>query len=204
MGKDKEQIIIDGVDVSKCKFLINRFSNNTDYCCSELNNTFLKCPKRDCYFKQLARKTQECEELKTENEELNNRMAEVTYRATGGRLSYSNYTLDAIEKAFNDQLEILSDQKVEEETKELNQKLYLAQNEIHSKTKYIQEQRDEIKQLEKEYAMRTEVEVRERLEQFKKDNPFDWVMSQEKSNPALVSLYFTTISELNWVLGEES
>ena len=52
--------------------------------------------------------------------------------------------------------------------------------------------------------MRTEVEVRERLEQFKKDNPFDWVISQEKSNPALVSVYFTTISELNWVLGEES
>ena len=89
-------------------------------------------------------------ELKEENEELNNRMAEVTYRATGGRLSYSNYTLDAIGKAFNDQLEILSDQKVEEETKELNQKLYLAQNEIRSKTEYIQEQRDIIKKLEQE------------------------------------------------------
>lgn len=52
--------------------------------------------------------------------------------------------------------------------------------------------------------MRTEVEVRERLEQFKKDNPFDLVIAQEKCNPALVSSYFTTISELNWVLGEES
>ena len=89
-------------------------------------------------------------ELKEENEELNNRMAEVTYRATGGRLSYSNYTLDAIEQAFNDQLEILSDKKVEEETKELKQKLYLAQNEIRSKTEYIQEQRDIIKKLEQE------------------------------------------------------
>ena len=57
---DKE-IIIDGVDVNECKFLVNRFSNNTDYCCSELNNTFLKCPKRDCNFKQLARKTYELE-----------------------------------------------------------------------------------------------------------------------------------------------
>lgn len=82
-----KQIIIDGVDVNECKFLVSRFSNNTDYCCSELNNTFLKCPKRNCYFKQLARKTQE---------------------------------------------------------------LYLANNEISSKTEYIQEQRDEIKQLEQE------------------------------------------------------
>ena len=118
-----------------------------------LKNT--KNPKRcecspNCYYKQLARKTHECNELKIENEELNNRMAEVTYRATGGRLSYSNYTLDAIEQAFNDQLEILSDQKVEEEIKELNQKLYLVQNEVHFKTEYIQEQREEIKQLEQE------------------------------------------------------
>lgn len=92
----------------------------------------------------------ENEELKAENEEVNDRMADVIYRATGGRLSYSNYTLEAIEQAFNDQLEILSDQKVEEETKELNQKLYLTQNEIHFKTEYIQEQRDIIKKLEQE------------------------------------------------------
>lgn len=78
----------------------------------------------------LACKTQECEELKTENEELNDRMAEVTFRATGGRLSYSNYTLDAIEKAFNDQLEILSDQKVEEETKELEKEIEILKKEI--------------------------------------------------------------------------
>lgn len=78
----------------------------------------------------LVCKTQECEELKTENEELNDRMAEVTFRATGGRLSYSNYTLDAIEKAFNDQLEILSDQKVEEETKELEKEIEILEKEI--------------------------------------------------------------------------
>lgn len=79
---------------------------------------------------RLKYKTQECEELKTENEELNDRMAEVTFRATGGRLSYSNYTLDAIEKAFNDQLEILSDQKVEEETKELEKEIEILTKEI--------------------------------------------------------------------------
>ena len=55
----------------------------------------------------------ENERLKEENGELCDRMATVTYRATGGRLSYSNYTLDAIEQAFYDQLDILSDKKIE-------------------------------------------------------------------------------------------
>ena len=55
---DKEQIIIDGVDVKNCRRRIGK--NN--YCryfkrlCSE--NNF------NCVWKQLARKTQECEELK--------------------------------------------------------------------------------------------------------------------------------------------
>ena len=157
-GKDinapsKEQIMINGIDVSRCVHLVGKEACNSRYCRS------VKCGKNlNCLFKQLAYKTHECNELKIENEELNNRMAEVTYRATGGRLSYSNYTLDAIEQAFNDQLEILSDQKVEEEIKELNQKLYLVQNEVYFKTEYIQEQREEIKQLEQECE-----ELKERL-----------------------------------------
>lgn len=152
---DKE-IIIDGVDVSGCKYYKHNDENSGWSSCISKDEEHIHavnplcCEKEDCLFKQLARKTQECNELKIENEELNNRIAEVTYRATGGRLSYSNYTLDAIEQAFNDQLEILSDQKVEEEIKELNQKLYLVQNEVHVKTEYIQEQREEIKQLEQE------------------------------------------------------
>ena len=56
---DKEQIIIGGVDVAGCKYF-NSFRNichNKNLCCD--------CEKnQDCYFKQLARKTQECEELK--------------------------------------------------------------------------------------------------------------------------------------------
>jgi cell division protein FtsB len=66
----------------------------------------------------------ENEELKAENEEVNDRMADVIYRATGGRLSYSNYTLDTIEQAFNDQLDILSERKVEEEINEIKSKYY--------------------------------------------------------------------------------
>lgn len=61
--KDKEQTIIDGVDVAGCKYF-NRFRNichNKNLCCD--------CEKNQgCYFKQLARKTTECEELKKNNQ----------------------------------------------------------------------------------------------------------------------------------------
>lgn len=54
---DKEQIMINGVDVSGCKF----FNDITEsyYCFG------IPCKDRpNCCYKQLARKTQECEELK--------------------------------------------------------------------------------------------------------------------------------------------
>ena len=145
---DKEQIII---DTNKYFVeIIDESKSTIGYTVVFPEKLLTEIMKQN---KQLARKTQECKELEIEKEELNNRMAEVIYRATGGRLSYSNYTLDAIEQAFNDQLEVLSDQKVEEETKELKQELYLIQNEIHSKTEYIQEQREYIKQLEQKYEL---------------------------------------------------
>ena len=65
----KEQIIIDGVDVKNCRRRIGK--NN--YCryfkrlCSE--NNF------NCVWKQLARKTQECEGLKEKNTLLESQMA---------------------------------------------------------------------------------------------------------------------------------
>lgn len=58
---DKEQIIIDGVDVRGCK---------DRYCGTNCGNTGLSCPdimyenNANCYYKQLQRKEQECEELK--------------------------------------------------------------------------------------------------------------------------------------------
>ena len=60
---DKEQIIIDGVDVAGCKYF-NRFRNichNKNLCCD--------CEKnQDCYYKQLKRKEQECEEHRSNEE----------------------------------------------------------------------------------------------------------------------------------------
>ena len=65
---DKEQIIIDGVDVSECVSFDKL--NGQNICCYD-DTREDKIPfanfcveNKDCYFKQLARKTQECEELK--------------------------------------------------------------------------------------------------------------------------------------------
>lgn len=123
-----DKVIIDGVDVSECKYY-------DDGTCCDKDILTLSCDKADCIYKQLKRLQAEYDDLhlsyagcktantglqevnqklEQENNELCKRMAEVTYRVTGGRLSYPNYTLDAIEQAFYDQLEILSDKKSEE------------------------------------------------------------------------------------------
>ena len=76
---DKEQIIIDGVDVSECIFLD---IVNERLWCDNVNISAIgksQCPyvdcfkNPDCYYKQLARKTQECENLKKDYKELEQR-----------------------------------------------------------------------------------------------------------------------------------
>ena len=62
---DKEQIIIDGVDVSKCDRLIVNQLYGYVCNCEEDTHIISSCKNRhNCYYKQLARKTTECEELK--------------------------------------------------------------------------------------------------------------------------------------------
>lgn len=68
---DKEKIIIDGVDVSECA--IYRSSQTRTLCCSGIY-----CKEQqfyNCYFKQLKRKEQECEDLKEKNALLESQMA---------------------------------------------------------------------------------------------------------------------------------
>ena len=72
---DKEPIMIDGVDVGGCKYL-NTFSDCDGYhyycdLADDIKNEYCEYYK-DCYFKQLARKTQECERLKEELKFLEN------------------------------------------------------------------------------------------------------------------------------------
>ena len=69
---DKKEIIIDGVDVSGCCQYMPRYMEDydidtLDYC----RYHFKPCKDVDvkyCYFKQLKRKEQECEELKKAND----------------------------------------------------------------------------------------------------------------------------------------
>ena len=74
-------IYMDGVDVSECLFYQSNFEENYDvkikHFCSNWHNSGESINKSNCYFKQLARKTQEreeikeeCEALKLENKEL--------------------------------------------------------------------------------------------------------------------------------------
>ena len=85
---DKEQIIIDGVDVSGCNHYIERFYSN----CNE-TNVYATCRNNsNCYFKQLARKTQECEELKKDLDRSNNNFLREELKNT--ELTIENYRID--------------------------------------------------------------------------------------------------------------
>lgn len=72
---DKEQIIINGVDVSGCEYLTNELEEDGEYywfCNIAPAGGPDECEyKPECFYKkilkQLARKTQECEELKSES-----------------------------------------------------------------------------------------------------------------------------------------
>ena len=65
---ENKPIIIDGVDVSGCLFYQSNFEEDYDvrikHFCSNWHNSCESRNNSNCYFKQLARKTQECEELK--------------------------------------------------------------------------------------------------------------------------------------------
>ena len=133
-----KQIIIDGVDVSGCKHYKN-LTCIADYCLTDMPFGEAKCElSPNCYYKQLQREKQNsqeardvaikefnrAEELKTllkrkeqECEELHSRTASIIYSLTGGRLSYSTYTLEGCEDAYRDQLKI----NVERATKELEE-----------------------------------------------------------------------------------
>ena len=57
-----KQIIIDGVDVSKCNYFNNIDKSYCEECCSEFGCAI--CNDRpNCYYKQLKRKEQECEKI---------------------------------------------------------------------------------------------------------------------------------------------
>lgn len=76
---DKEQIIIDGVDVSECK----HYERHSFYDCNETceDNGAIVCTNcednPDCYFKQLARKEQEINNVQEYYKELRSNVTEL-------------------------------------------------------------------------------------------------------------------------------
>ena len=111
---DKE-IIIDGVDVSKCY----RYQKKTGYCKGAFKPEELPfCENFDCEFKQLARKTQECEELKKEIINKNEKIKELRFSVSDltNRLCFLN-----AEKSFRI---VDLEQTLDEIKKELKEDLY--------------------------------------------------------------------------------
>ena len=106
---NKEQLMIDGVNVDGCKYL-NTFSDCDGYhyycdLADYIKNEYCEYYK-DCYFKQLARKTQECEELKeqlkikdNENSNLNKK-----YRQEQDERRSYRKALEEIEKEVHDEM----------------------------------------------------------------------------------------------------
>ena len=119
---DKE-IIIDDVNVAGCEFFDSGCCRECDMRVPFYND--IDCDDRcnhDCYYKQLQK-------LKQENEEMHERLRTIIYNATGGRLSYSTYTVEAVEQAFYDQLEIETEQRtkeLEEENEWLKEEINIA------------------------------------------------------------------------------
>lgn len=89
-------IIIDGVDVSECKKLDREYAPNYpeiggyDWF-NECKETSTDCQGRNCLFKQLARKTQECEQLKEINAEIQESEIELENMKNSLFIDYMKY-----------------------------------------------------------------------------------------------------------------
>lgn len=90
---DKE-IIINDIDVGECDFFSKGITHNI---CENLKEVEVECKyNSSCYFKQLKRKEQECEELK----EKINKYSKINEQDTKDFAKYSN-ALNEIEKIVN-------------------------------------------------------------------------------------------------------
>ena len=130
----KEQIIIDGIDVTNCNYIIDYDpSSEQGTWCGAIHKGACRIHSKDCkynpncYFKQLVRKTQECENLR-------------------GSFHDTNEQLKDYKEHYD---------KQSEEYQKLKQDLFLAQNQITLKNEYIQKVKQECEEL-KDYARRQE------------------------------------------------
>lgn len=93
----KEPIMIDGVDVSGCKYL--------PYCNDKQGNCAFE---PNCYFKQHARKTQECEERKEENDRYRKALEEIEKYLQTQLDGFGNDVYEMQKSAINNILDIIS------------------------------------------------------------------------------------------------
>lgn len=94
---------------------------------------------KELYLNKKA-KEQECEEL-------HSRTASIIYNLTGGRLSYSTYTLEGCADAYQDQLKM----DVERATKDLEEENETLKQEVNT----LEQALDEIEELAKALSNRT-------------------------------------------------
>ena len=110
-----KQIIIDGVNVSECNEFVNEcdcyLTQEHDYR-SETPYTYDKCSEfPNCYYKQLKRKEQECEELKAENQKLKEKLLDLKLQVEEA-YKYKQ-TITEI-KEIADRIDILTELMLEE------------------------------------------------------------------------------------------
>lgn len=117
---DKEQIMINGVDVSGCI----SFDKNNEYniCCyddireDKIPFANFCVENKNCYYKQLKRKEQECEELLKENQQLRNSLSDsLMFKFTGQENETNRYrkALEEIEAATKINCEEICGRKFE-------------------------------------------------------------------------------------------
>ncbi|MCM1338764.1 MAG: hypothetical protein NC191_03740 [Muribaculaceae bacterium] len=79
----KEKIIIDSVDISECKHL-HQFTNDNDKYCSATFPLYKTCASiKDCSYKLLACKTEECDRYKQALDEKNDFLQKSGISASG-------------------------------------------------------------------------------------------------------------------------
>ena len=122
-----KQIIIDGIDVSKCNYFNNTDKSYCEECCSEFGCAI--CNDRpNCYYKQLARKEQECESWKKVNDEKNEFLKKLGISATG-EFHRIKYYIDKQAKEL---------EQLKSENEILKEKLVISSNSDKKTLKIIQ------------------------------------------------------------------
>lgn len=141
---DKEQIIIDGVDVIGCDFIAKE-----DIYCSYSGEYTAYKGQCGCSDEEMCKNNPKCFYKKTLKQ---------LSRKTQGMNSIHEYYKELHSNATE-----LANKNIQlkEQLEGKEQELYLARNEVHSKTEYIQEQRDIIKQLQQECE-----ELKEKFKKF--------------------------------------